>query len=146
MNFINKRQFKPNDNEIFNLRKSRFLFNLKIVTFFFAFGCATIIAFVIFSPLTESQKQMTFKEDQLYLFWLMYGYTTISTVISSFLAMTGSFFLFSLINFVSLEFKVLGKSFRNVLNGIEDEINDEQATKMLLELKSHVQYYQQLLM
>lgn len=146
MDFINARQFKPNDNEIFNLRKSRFLFNLKIVTFLFAFGCTTVVAFVVFSPLTESQKQMTFKKDQLYLFWLMYGSTTIATVISSFLAMTGSFFLFSLINFVSLEFKVLGSSFKNVLNRIDDEINDKQASEILLELKSHVKYYQQLLM
>lgn len=132
--------------EISTIRKNRYLSNLKLVSFLFVLGCSTIVAFLSVSPLTEHQKRLNFEESGVLLYWLMYAQQTSSTVISSFLAMAGSFFLYSLIDFVSLEFDVLGVSFRNCLGAINHEkMKEIEAEKLLDELKFLVRHYQRLL-
>jgi hypothetical protein len=143
--FINAREFKRDDPDVFATRKKRFVINLKIISSLFAFGCTTILSFFSMSPLTDTQKAYVFKENEMYLFWLMNIHVHVSVVISSFLAMTATFLLYSLINAVSTEFKVLGDSFNKLLSEIDDEMSEEKALEVLEEFKEYVKYYDKLL-
>lgn len=75
----------------------------------------------------------------------MYFHAYISLVITSFLTMTGTFLLYSLINFVSLEFKVFGTSMKRLLNEIKDEMEESEVLKISDELKKNIKCYDHLL-
>lgn len=97
------------------------------------------------TPFTESQKRMVFADHEMYLYWIMYVQTTISSCISSILSMAANFYILTLINFVSMEFKILAVSFKRLLNDIDDDIDEQKAIKIVEKLKDYIKYYQRLL-
>lgn len=109
----------------------------------FSLGLTTIVSFLKISPLTETQRTYVF--DRIYLYWIMYFHAYISSIITSFLTMTGTFLLNSLINFVSLEFEVFGTSMKRLLNEIKDEMTEDEVLRISDELKENVKYYERLL-
>jgi hypothetical protein len=145
INFINARHFKQDDPDAQAIRKERFVINLKIITGLWTFGSFTLLGYFLLSPLTYTQKLYVFEEGQMYLYWLMVGLMYVMFASSGFLAMVVVFLLYSLINFVSVEFKVLGNSFKKILTERSGDLNEEETSKVLTELKSHVEHFDKLL-
>lgn len=144
--FINARQFKPNDDEVFELRKANFLSNFKIVGSLTFFGFLATAFFILFlSPLTVAQKEIIFSDDERYLYWLMYTQTLLSMSVSSILSTASSFLLSSSISFVAIEYKILAISFGKLLNSMDDELDEQKFAKILQDFKVYVKYYQRLL-
>lgn len=109
-------------------------------------GWFAVITYSIFvTPLTQSQVNMEFPDDQKYLFWMMYIQMLISVTIASGMTMAASFYILSLINFVNLEFRVLAFSFAKLLNQIEDKIDEKDFNEIIDQMKEFVKYYQKLL-
>lgn len=147
MDFLNARHFLPDDVEIFELRKKKFQTETKLITRLFIFAWITTFYYCIFlSPLTESQKALTFNDSTVYLFWLMYVQTSISTILSSGLATAGSFLLSSMINYITLEFTIVGIAFERLLRNIKDDMTDIEFYKVMSDLKDYVKHYQCLLL
>jgi hypothetical protein len=119
--------------------------NLKIITGLWTFGSFTLLGYFWLSPLTYTQELYVFEEGQMYLYWLMVGLMYVMFASSGFLAMVVVFLLYSLINFVSVEFKVLGNSFKKILSESSGDLNEEETRKVLTELKSHVEHFDRLL-
>lgn len=146
VNFINAREVDSDDKDIFAIRKERFLINAKTIGFIFTFAWSTVFLYCIFiTPLTESQLAMKFSPDEMYLYWLMYIQTFVSTVISSGLGVAGHF-IATLMYFMSLEFKILSIRFGKVLDDIEDDMTEEKSRKTMIDLKSSIKHYQRTLM
>lgn len=146
MNFLNAKQFKSNDIDVFTMRKKRYVKNLKILALLFIFGfVSTVVSLFMLSPLTISQRNMTFRETSHYLYGLMHVKSALTTLISSVLAMTGSFYLSTMICLVTLEFKVLRLSFKKLLKKIEDDLDENEIKRIINEMKDCVAYHQRLL-
>lgn len=146
IDFINAREIDSGDEEIFMIRKRRFIVNLKVLLVIFSFGWVTVFFYCIFvTPLTDSQRAIEFSDSQMYLFYLMYVQTFTSTIVSSGLAMAANMLLFTLVNFVSLEFRIFAFSFEKLLNKIDAEMTESEAVEVVGEVKNAIKYYQRLL-
>jgi hypothetical protein len=145
IDFINAKEFNAECTESFEIRKMKFVTNLKAISCIYGLGCSAIVSFFFVSPLTDTQKAFVFEDDEMYLYWLMVLHIHVVTVLSSFLAMSSSFLMYDLISSVSTEFKVLGTSFNKLLSAIEDDLSEERAIKVLEEMQNHIKYYQKLL-
>jgi hypothetical protein len=130
---------------MFEIRKKAFVTNQKFLSMIFLFGCLTIIIFILSSPLTASQSAIIFVDDKRYLFWLMYTQTSFSIAISAFLAISGSFYLYCMIDFMSMEFKIFGKSISKLLNQIDENMSELQFRGIVDDLKGYVKHHQRLL-
>lgn len=146
MEFINSRQFKPDDEDSFVMRKKRLFVNIKVISGLVTFAYATtLFYFLSLTPLTESQVAMKFPDDKMYLFWLMYIQTCISSLISTGVSIGSSFILLSILNYLSLEFKILANSFGKLLDAIDEDMSDAEMLEIVNEMKSYIKYYQRLL-
>lgn len=144
--FINAREFNSNDQENFEIRRSRFINNQRFLGCLFFFGWLTVFIYCLFlTPLTDSQVEMEFPDDKMYLYYIMFIQTVISSVISSGIAMAGNFFLFSLLNFVSVEFKILANGFGKLLDRVDVNMSKNEILEIKNELKDYIKYYQSLL-
>lgn len=145
--FINSRQFLPDDEEVFEMRKKTFRSNTKLLSYMCGCGWFAVITYSIFvTPLTQSQVKMEFPDNQKYLFVLMYLQMMISVTIASGMTMAASFYILSLVNFVNLEFRVLAFSFEKLLNQIETGGSESDFNRVVGQMKEFVKYYQKLLM
>lgn len=146
VDFINSRQFMPDDEGVFAMRKETFKFNTKLLSYLCGFGWLAVITYSIFvTPLTQSQLKMEFPEGQKYLFILMYLQMLVSVTIASGMTMAASFYILSMINFVNLEFRVLAYSFEQLLSQVEDAPSEAEFNRVIGQMREYVKYYQKLL-
>lgn len=145
--FINSRQFLPNDEDVFAMRRKTFKSNTKLLSYMCGCGWFAVITYSIFvTPLTQSQVKMEFPDGQKYLFVLMYLQMLVSVTIASGMTMAASFYILSLINFINMEFRVLAFSFEKLLSQVEDNTTEGDFYRVVGQMKDYAKYYQKLLM
>jgi 7tm Odorant receptor len=146
MDFINARNFKPDDEEIFKMREQRFLLHRKAFVSVLIFSWFTVVytCFVI-RPFTETQK-LHFPEDNSFIFWFMYFFAFATHVSSSALVISAGFFSTNMILYIAFEFKLLGFVFGRLLNDIEEKPKQEDVKWILKELARYVKHHQKLLL
>lgn len=146
MNFVDLKAFKPDDQEIFDLRRKRFNLQMKVLGCIFAFGWSTCISgFLHLSPLTESLKVMEYPEDKPYIIWIVKSVAFMATFVSSSVAMASGLYFQNLIGFIAFEFKIFGISIEKLLGDIDEDLNEEKFGKIIKEIKEYLSYYQKLL-
>lgn len=146
MDFINARQFRPDDEEISMMRKKRLFLNIKVISTLITLGYITVFFYCIsITPLTQSQLAMEFVDDQMYLFWLMYTLTFLSTLITSGVSIASNFNMTTILNFLGFEFEILANAFGKLLDKIDYDMSDLEISEILDEMKSYIKYHQRLL-
>lgn len=148
MYFINSRVYKQENSTYSALRTENYKSNLRSITPFICFGLVTSFVFNL-APLIEGKRKFVM---MLYYPWVdfqtndvaYYTVYCISAFISGSLFIISCTFKFTLLQFLSQEFHILGMAYERIL--IRENREEQSLDRIHEELKENVAHHQLLMM
>ena len=151
IDFINSREFQKENQNFFECRRAGYEKNLKIFLFMLIFGHFCLATFYVY-PLVEQKNKfmlsiyipIDFEKHQI-IYYFCNVFVGYASWLSAMLEVTGCLFLSSLIGFLSIEFKILGMAFEDVLQQVDEQNNELYLMKIENQLKENVRQYVKLI-
>lgn len=146
MSFINGREFKNQNSQVFEIRKKSFIENFKIIVGLQGVGHLTILAFNLFPLFMRGwvfQGPVYFGVDYDVYPWAYYSlylFVFYASWISSVLSPNGCLYWSSLIGYLSNEYKILGLSYKEVFE--DDQTIEEIEEKLRRNVAYHTRLNQ----
>lgn len=154
MNFINMQTFEKDNVEYLEMRRSSFRLNFRLLVINLAFINLALLFFYLF-PLAEAKHNFPVisyfpinfdVHENIYL--ILYFLNVCASWAFVVLIPTSSCFISCLIAFLSNEFRILGRAYKDIFEGIvmkDDEISKESLDKIEENLKVNIIHHIRLL-